>query len=232
MSICAIWGAPQSGKTTLAINLAYAFSRRGKTVCVISPLEYSEFSVLLGVKIPKEQSLGAALHGSENIRNTVFRVDDLLYVLATEANADAFDCSYTSERVKTLLDIAKVTFDLVIVDCPSETNNIIAAWSLNRAEKILLCLGGHISCTQWQSANKRALQTVQQKTIYIGNHTAADFDYGALYSYLKCTPQLEAPYVSEATTLQNDCKPIYGGSGKNERAYSSAINKLVEVLKL
>lgn len=232
MSICAIWGAPQSGKTSLVINIAYAASRHGKNVCIISPLEYSELSVLLGVKIPKEQSLSAALLGGENIRRAVFIITDLLYVLAAPANADAFDSSYTSEQVKTLLDIAKLTFDLVIVDCPSETNNIIAAWSLNLADKVLLCLGGHISCTQWYEANKRALETVQQKAAYIGTQTAADFDYAALYSFIKCKPKLELPHISEAKTLQNECKPLYGHAGKKGREYSCAMDKLLEVLAL
>lgn len=232
MSICAIWGAPQSGKTALAISLAYAASRNGKNTCIISPLEYSELSVLLGVKIPKEQSLSAALQGGENIRRAVFKITDLFYVLAAPANADAFDGSYTSEQVKTLLDIAKLTFDLVIVDCPSETNNIIAAWSLNLADKVLLCFGGHISCTQWHEANKRALETVQQNITYIGTKTAADFDYAALYSYMKFSPKLELPHISQANTLQNECKPLYGHDGKKGRAYSYAMDKLLEVLKL
>lgn len=63
MSICAIWGAPQSGKTTLALNLAYGISRGDKTVCLISPVEYSELSALLGVKIPVEQSLRCSAKG-------------------------------------------------------------------------------------------------------------------------------------------------------------------------
>ena len=63
MGIYAIWGAPQSGKTTLAVNLAYAISKGDKTVCLISPESYSELSAILGIKIPEEHSLRAALRG-------------------------------------------------------------------------------------------------------------------------------------------------------------------------
>jgi MinD-like ATPase involved in chromosome partitioning or flagellar assembly len=53
MGICAIWGAPRSGKTTLSVNLAYAVSRGEQSVCLISPASYSELSALLCVTIPK-----------------------------------------------------------------------------------------------------------------------------------------------------------------------------------
>jgi len=232
LGICAIWGAPQSGKTTLAINLAFEASRRGKSTCILSPIEYSELSTFLGIKIPKEQSLQAALCGSENIKQAVFKVSDLFYVLAVPTTTDAFDLSYTSEQVKSLLDIAKATFDLVVVDCPSETNNLIAAWSLNRADNVILCLGGHISCTLWYEANKRALQTVQKKAIYVGSQTTADFDYEALYSYMKCAPKVIIPFIPEAALLQNECKLLCRMSGKKGKSYSGAMDKLLEAMEI
>lgn len=163
MSICAIWGAPQSGKTTLAVNLAYAISRGDKTVCLISPAAYSELSALLGVKIPEEHSLRAALRGSAGIRQTVTKVDELFYVLAAPVTVDAFDDDCSGEQVKSLLELTRITFDFVLVDCPSEPNNLIAAWSLNRADTVVLTLGGNISCVMWYAANKRALQAIQNK---------------------------------------------------------------------
>ena len=65
MGICAIWGAPRAGKTTLAVNLAYGISRGDKTVCFISPVDYSELSALLNVKIPEEHSLRAGVAGPD-----------------------------------------------------------------------------------------------------------------------------------------------------------------------
>ena len=37
MGINAVWGPPQSGKTTMAIDLAFALSRGGQSVLLISP---------------------------------------------------------------------------------------------------------------------------------------------------------------------------------------------------
>lgn len=231
MSICAIWGAPQSGKTTLAVNLAYAISRGDKTVCLISPAAYSELSALLGVKIPEEHSLRAALRGSTGIRQTVTKVDELFYVLAAPVTVDAFDDDCSGEQVKSLLELTRITFDFVLVDCPSEPNNLIAAWSLNRADTVVLTLGGNISCVMWYAANKRALQAIQNKAVYVSSEIISDFDYGAMHQRLKCTPDIRIPYIREAPLLQNEMKLLYQLSGNKGRVYSKAINQLYEVMR-
>lgn len=232
MSLCAIWGAPQSGKTTLAVNLAHAVSHGDKSVCLISPVAYSELSAFLGVKIPEEHSLRAALRGGAGIRQTVFKVSELFYVLAAPATADAFDSDYTGEQVKSLLELARLTFDLVLVDCPAETNNLIAAWSLNKADTVLLCLGGHISCVLWHMANTRALRTVESRTVPVSSEVASDFDYDTMNRLLRCTPEIKLPYIREAPLLQNEKRLLVQTSGKKGRAYVDAINQLCEVMKL
>jgi hypothetical protein len=230
MGICAVWGSPQSGKTTLSVNLAYAISRGDKTVCLISPVEYSELSAYLGMNIPKEQSLNAALHGSAGIRQTVFKVDELFFVLAASVTADVFDDNYSSDQVKALLELAGITFDYVIVDCPSHANNLFAAWSLNKAEHVALCLGGHVTDIMWHTANKRAIQPISPKAIRICSENVSAFDYTAMQQHLKLKPTVVFPYVSEATLLQNEQEFIYGQKGKKATAYSKAINKVYEVI--
>lgn len=231
MGIYAIWGAPQSGKTTLALNLAYGISRGDKTVCLISPVDYSELSALLSVKIPEEHSLWAALRGSAGIRQTVFKIDELFFVLAAPVTSDTFDNDYSSAQAKSLLELARITFDLVIVDCPSEPNNLFAAWALNRADQILLCMGGHVSCVPWHRANKKGLQVVRDKTVYVGSEVTLDFDYAAMYKLLKCKPDIRIPYMREAALLQSEGRLLFGLSGRKGRAYSRAVNQLYGVMQ-
>lgn len=232
MSICAIWGAPQTGKTTLAINLAYAVSRGDQSVCLISPIAYSEFSGILGVKIPEENSLYAALLGGALLRQTVFKVDELLYVLAAPSAASALDGDYSGEQIKTLLELARLTFDLVVVDCLSETNDLFSAWALNRADKVLMCVGGHVSGVLWHRANKKVLQAARDKTVYVGSEVIPGLDYAAMYKLLKCTPEIKIPYVREAPLFQNERRFLFGLSGKKGRAYAGAIEKLYEAVSL
>ena len=230
MSVCAIWGAPQTGKTTLAVNLAYAVSRGDQSVCLISPVAYSELSAFLGVKIPEENSLGATLRGGASLRQTVFKVDELLYVLAAPSAASALDGDYSGEQVKTLLELARLTFDVVLVDCLSETNDLFSAWALNRADKVLLCVGGHISSVLWHRANKKALQAAQDKTLYVGSEIIQGLDYAAMYKLLKCTPEIKIPYIPEAPLFQNERRFLFALSGKKGRAYAGAMGKLYEAV--
>ncbi|MFB0920052.1 MAG: hypothetical protein QMB62_04100 [Oscillospiraceae bacterium] len=230
MSICAIWGAPQTGKTTLAVNLAHAASQGDKSVCLISPVVYSELSAFLGVKITEEHSLNAALRGDAALRQTVFKADELLYLLAAPSTASAFDDDYSGEQVKTLLELARLTFDMVLVDCLSETNDLISAWTLNRADKILLCVGGHVSGVLWHRANKKVLQAVRDKTVYVGSETMSGLDYAAMYKLLKCAPDIKIPYIREDPLFQNERRFLFGLSGRKRRAYAGAIEKLYEVV--
>jgi MinD-like ATPase involved in chromosome partitioning or flagellar assembly len=231
MGICAIWGAPQSGKTTIAVNLAYAINRGDKTVCLISPKTYSELSVLLGVKITEEHSLRVALQGRESIRQTVFKVDELFFVLTAPVTGDLLDDNYTSEQAKSLLEQARITFDVVIVDCPSDTNNLLAAWSLNKADSVVLAFGGHLSCVMWNKANKRALQAIQNKVIYVSSAVTSDFDYEGMFKLLKCTPDIKIPYIPEAPLMHSEKRLLVQLPGKKGRAYSRAINELYGVIK-
>ena len=229
MSICAIWGAPQTGKTTLAVNLAYAVSRGNQSVCLISPVAYSELSAILGVKIPEENSLGAALRGAP-LRQTVFKADELFYVLAVPSDFSALDGDYSGEQVKTLLELARITFDLVLVDCLSETNDLFSAWALNRANKVFLCAGGHVSGVLWHKANKKALQAAQSKTLYVGSEIIPGLDYAAMYKLLNCAPEIKIPYIREAPLFQNERRFLFGLSGRKGRAYAGAIEKLYEAV--
>jgi len=232
MSICSIWGAPQAGKTTLAVNLAHAVSRGDQSVCLISPAAYSELSALLGVKIPEEHSLRAALRGGTGIKQTVCRIDELFYVLAAPTETDVFESDCTDEQVKTLLELARLTFDVVIVDCPSQPDNLVAAWSLNKADTVLLCLGGHVSGALWHMANTRALQTVRSRAVYVSSEVTSDFDYSAMCRLLDVTPAITIPYIPEAPFLQNEERLLFGLPGKKGRAYVDAINQLCEVMNL
>lgn len=230
MGICALWGAPQSGKTTLAVNLAYGISRGDKSVCLISPKTYSELSALLGVKITEEHSLRTALQGYEGIKQTAFKVDDLFFVLTAPVTGEFLDDNYSSQQAKSLLEQARITYDMVIVDCPAEPNNLIAAWALNRSDTVALVLGGRLSCVMWHTANKRALTALRDKAICISSEVTSDFDYDGMFKHLKCQPEIRVPYIPEAQLLQNDKRLLIQLPGKKGRMYSKAIADLHEVI--
>ena len=205
-----IWGASGVGKTTLALALSKALIAEGKTVLLISPEPYSELSAIGGVKIPTEQSLQTAIR-TGNLKQSVFQKDDCFYILAAPSCHDCFDDNYSAEQVKALLALAQTTFDTVIVDCPTEMNNLVSAWALTLADKVLLCIGGEYQGAMWYKSAERAIDAIKHKTIFVGMETSDAFDYEALYDFLEQKPHCRIPH-------------------KRQKAYDKAILKLLEVM--
>ncbi len=204
-----IWGASSTGKTTLALALSKALIAEGKTVLLISPEPYSELSAIGGVKIPTEQSLQTAIR-TGNLKQSVFQKDDCFYILAAPSCHDCFDDNYSAEQIKALLALAQTTFDTVIVDCPTEMDNLISAWALSLADKVLLCVGGEFQGAMWHKSAERAITAIKHKTISVGMEISDAFDYEALYDFLEQKPNYRIPH-------------------KQKKTYDKAILKLLEV---
>lgn len=78
MSITSVWGPPQSGKTTLAIDLSHTFSQHGKSICLISPEPYSELTTRMSIRIPRAKSLAQAYQATGNLKQVVLEALDIL----------------------------------------------------------------------------------------------------------------------------------------------------------
>lgn len=230
MGINAIWGPPQSGKTTLAIDLAFALSMQDKSVCLISAELYSELSMRLNTRIEKEKSLVAAYHPKESLQQIVHTADELLYVLAVPFDNDAFEENISEDAARSLLEQAYAMFDHVIVDCPSHTGSVLAAWALSMADAVLLLTGGRSSSVLWQRAYKRAVDSVQSKTLHICNEVTESFDYRSLNTLLEVTPDVWIPYCPDADTIQAIRRTLYMSGGRYGRAYSKSIDDICELL--
>lgn len=157
MGINAVWGPPQSGKTTMAIDLAFALSRGGQSVLLISPELYSELAARLNIRIEPEKSLVAAYKNKESLKQIVHTVDDLLYALAVPFDNDAFGEDVSEEVARAVIEQANNLFDVVIVDCPAHTGSALAAWALSRAEIVFMMSGAHSAAVMWNNAFRRAV---------------------------------------------------------------------------
>jgi MinD superfamily P-loop ATPase len=226
MAVTAIWGPPGSGKTTLALDLAFALSRSGSMVCLISPEPYSELSALLNIKITKQQSIDAAYHATGNLKQTVYQVDGLLFVLAAPYYTDAFDEEASGSDVKGLLAETAATFECVIVDCPSHTHNTMAAWALNQADAVLLLTGFRSSAGLWNRAYQRAIRALDEKTVPVCIQGSDSFDYRALHRLINLTPRVWVPYYPDAESAQRLRRTLYDSGGKVGKTYNSAIDEL------
>lgn len=226
MRLTAIWGPPGSGKTSLAIDLAFALSKSGNTVCLISPEPFSELSAILGIKITKQQSIDAAYHATANLKQTVCKVDGLLFVLAAPYYADAFEGDASLTDVKNLLEETRATFDCVIVDCPSHTNNTVAASAMNLADNVILLSGFRASAGVWNRAYIRAIKALEDKIIPVCLQGDSSFDYRGLNRLIEQEPSIWIPYFPEADTARRMKRTLYDYGGKIGKAYNAAIDEL------
>lgn len=230
MGIYAVWGPPQSGKTTMAIDAAFALSLRGKSVCLISPELYSELSARLNIRIEPEKSLLAAYRKVDSLKQIVHTADDLLYVLAVPFDNDAFGADMPEEAAKALVRQAGKLFDVVIVDCPSHAGSVLAAWALSCADGVLMMSGAHSAAVMWNNSFQRAVSALKSKTTYICAEINNSFDYRTLHTMLGVTPDVWLPHVPEAAMLQLLKRTLYQTNGRIGRAYTKGIDKLCSLL--
>lgn len=191
--ILSVWGAGRTGKTTLTMELAKRMSNDGHSVLLVSPMEYSELSFLYDLEIPQSQSLQMAIR-SGNLRQAAFKKGDLLYLLASPNQHDLFDDNYSSEQVKEMFSLARTTFDVVLVDCPTEMNNLVAAWGLCLCDKALLCLGGGPKGVMWYRSAGRAIHALQHKAILVGVEMDNTYDFAAMYDAIGTKPKHILPH--------------------------------------
>ena len=230
MGINAVWGPPQSGKTTLAIDLAFALSRSRQSVCLISPELYSELAAKLNVQIVREKSLVAASKLKESLKQIVHTVDDLLYVLAAPFDNDAFGEDLSSESARNILKQADSLFDVVIVDCPSHTGSELAARAIGSAEHVFMMSGANSAAVLWYKAYHRAIEAVESNVCQICAEVSDAFDYRTLHTMLDVIPEVWLPHISNAGVIQIAKRTLYQGNGKIMRKYTQRIDKICTIL--
>ena len=230
MGIYAVWGPPQSGKTTMAIDMAFAMSLRGKSVCLISPELYSELAARLNIRIEPEKSLLAAYKKVNSLKQIVHKADDLLYVLAVPFDHDAFGEDMPEEAARALVEQAGKTFDVVIVDCPAHAGSVLAAWALSCADSVFMMSGAHSAAVMWNSSFRRAITAMKNKTHYVCAEINSNFDYRTLHNLLGVTPEVWLPHFPDASMLQLLKRTLYQASGRTGRAYTKGIDQICLLL--
>ena len=238
MAITALFGPPVSGKTSLAIDLAFAMSRRGLSVCLLSTESYSELAVLLQVNIPKKTSLAAAYEMPGALRQTVCKADELLYVLAEHCGSDVFAQEESARAVKELLRQLHEAYDCVIVDCTSRADSALAAWSLRMSDRVLMTTGCRPAAFEWHKSYRRAVWEIADKVSYVCVQARESFDYAALAAALDVTPELRLPYIWNAELLRENnrtlcaAKSLSRATRRALREYSDAIETLCAKLEV
>jgi len=129
-----------TGKTTIATNLAADLAIRGReTLLVDLDLQFGDVGVVLGVD-PEHTIYDLATAGgtmdAERLRGFTGRSRDGVNVLLAPVRPDQAD-AVTAEHITAILDLARTTYDVVIVDTPPAfTAGVIAA--VDQADLIVM----------------------------------------------------------------------------------------------
>lgn len=233
MSVIAIWGAANSGKTTLSIELSYALSGANKSVLIISAEPYAELPVRMRVRVNSKNSLSAAYQSPGTLRQAVCKADDLLFLLSPQSGADVFSAEENTRLIKELLKQARDLYDYVIVDCPSNATSALAAWALRMADMVLMSAGCRSRDVEWHHSYRRYIWEVASKTLYVCTEITRYFDYDTLLKEIGAVSALHLPHINNADMIQETrrslCEASIGSGNKQSdiRAYQNALNRLV-----
>ena len=232
MSITAIWGPPQSGKTTLAIDLSHAFSQHGKSVCFIWPEPFSELTARMNIRITRTKSIAMAFEKPGNLKQVVLAAADLLYVLAASWDTDAFDEEPGTAAVKEPLRQAEDAFDCVIGDCSAGNGNAVSARALNLAENVILLSGGSGVSAMWYGAYRRSIAALADKAVCVCNHVVGSYDYHGLCKLIQQNPEVYLPHYPDIASIQTIKRTLYGSASKTGREYTENLDKLIRKLEV
>lgn len=125
--VIAIWGNPNSGKTTLSIKLARALSRQKKNVILIHcDNETPVISTILPFTTTKDQSLGALLSAMEITQESILKAcipvggyKHLTIMSYLHGETDKTYAKYGQERLLDFFILLKHLADHIIIDCSS-----------------------------------------------------------------------------------------------------------------
>lgn len=232
--ISAVWGSPQSCKTSVAAELAVALSQADSTVCLISSVDFSEMPLRFGVKIPPEQSISAAYQiPRQNIRSCVCEVSPNLFLLAPAAADSALSLICTGRQAEELLKAANAMFGNVIVDCTSWTPNALTGTAVSLCDYLLLTISSKTSAYPWHMTNRQYLNKLRSRSHIIMCKTSETYDYEQLLQNIGCgEPEIVLPYMKEYTDYANSGQLILkdASKGKAARKYQNAMGHLVKTL--
>ena len=160
--VIAIWGSPNSGKTSFAVKLANAvYDSFSATVIVVCPdMTTPGLPVLFpGAKSEDLCSLGTALSKAEITQ------DEIVKAIATVKSKQNMGflgfCdgenkytypAYDEQKATELLDILKTLAQVIIVDCSSLLTDTLSAVAVKNADEVICLATPDLKCISYFSS--------------------------------------------------------------------------------
>lgn len=231
--IYTVWGGKHSGKTTFAVSLACALSKRDKLVGLISSnLTYGELQTFFGQSVPAEKGIFEAFsEKSPNIgeRFAEYTESKNLFFLSVPTSYTGLLCdTVTLEDVERLINAASLVFDILIIDGAAEANNPVSGVGLWLSDTIFTLHRPSIAAQMWYrgvSDFMRELHTTEkQEHILLAPN--GEFDGKTYQDMMKLSFAYELPYIKSAGELENAGTPLYFASDRPCRRYGRVMEQL------
>lgn len=228
--IYTVWGANHSGKTTFAVNLACALSKRDLLVGLISSnLIYGELQIFFGQSIAFEKGLYKALQDdTPNLGEKFTEYEEIknLFFLSIPTHYSGLLCdTVTLQSAEHLINNASIAFDVLIIDGSAEINNPISSVGLWLADKIFTLHKPSIAAQMWYQgvADFGRELHIAEKQLHILQAPNGEFDDKTYKSMAEISFGYELPYVNRAGELQNAGTPLYIHHDRHCRRYGKAL---------
>jgi MinD superfamily P-loop ATPase len=229
--ILTTWGRSYSGKTTLAVNLAFTLANRGNIVGVLSSnLQYAHLQSFFGQTVFDGHGTFRAIEG-ENAQDHYWKsgINENIFVMAVPNEYNGLDYeSVTQNQAEKLITQSSACFDYLIIDGSEDVGNPISSVGLTLSDTILLLHRPSLASGQWWSSKRDIIHLLQCKDRLL--HLLNAYDKSCVLSeYLSNTgvkPLLEFPFVQEAPTMENMGTPLFSAKSKKAREYQDILEKL------
>lgn len=230
MSIYAVWGAPRTGKTEIAIALSKTLAREGRVVCLISAQDHAELYGKLEVNCEVGYGLAAAISSGAYAGRSAVEVENEhgLFLLSATPFNSVLDLIFTKEQALNLLTGSASNFQDVIVDCTSTLNSAISGEALSLADKVIVPIAGNFNVLYWYFANENNLSSLRHKSVYVRNCTVKKFDYITLEKALKlpADPACIIPHCKVLPDLISNGDGLLEGGAKWRDSFHSLMRRL------
>jgi MinD-like ATPase involved in chromosome partitioning or flagellar assembly len=229
----AVWGGKHSGKTTFAVNLACALSKRDVLVGLISSnLTYGELQTFFGQTVPPKKGLFEAL-GAENPNIgemfTACGESKNLFFLSVPTRYSSLLCdTVTLEDAERMLDAASLVFDALIVDTSAEVNNPVSGVGLWLADTVFTLHRPSIAAQMWYIAVSDFIRELHlgEKQTHILLSPNGEFDEKTYRHMTGLAFAYELPHIRRAAELENAGTPLYFFRDRSCKRYGKVLEQI------
>lgn len=235
--IITIYGAPGTGKTTLAANIAGILAEQENVVCIVNAdINCGSIQTFFGESVGLSESVFRALQDNTEQYNRYFvQIEKKPNIYLLSAPNETYSVQTTQmpkEQIFPLMRKVSSIFDYVIVDATSDLLNGITLTGIAFSDFLLWCHKSTINCCLFQKSHTAVLsQLAQNNTFNIIN----EHDIGCtIQDFLRSSemsPDIILPDVADAAFLENQGRLIVDNRGKAQERYRNNILKIIDEIK-